>query len=870
MTDAAFAITAAEITVTVTGTGSTETYTGAEQTADVAYALASDSELFDETKVVFAGDATVSGTTVGSYAYGLEAGDFSYADENIEATFEVTDAAFAITPAEIAITVTGVAAAPVPYTGEEQTGAVTYSVSCQDDLYDLANVVYTGPQTVSGTDAGAYPYGLTATNFSYVDDNVAATFEVTDSVFTIEPAAITVKVTGTTSTAVYTGGEQTADVAYTLSSEDELFDESKVSYNGPETVSGTEVDAYPYGMADSDFAYADDNIAATFKVDDGFLRITPATITVNVTGTDVSAVYTGAEQTGAVAYTLASESSLYNEEKVGFTGPETVAGTDAGDYAFGLAATQFSYDDDNVAATFEVADGTFTITPAPVTVTADDATKAEGAADPEFTATVEGLLDEADAVEYSFVREEGEELGGEYAITPTGEQFQGNYEVTYVAGTLTIVPAVAKDNEDNYYATLAAAVEGAPADGTVTLLANVSEGEFSIGKNLVIDLGGFTNAMTGACTVSGATVEIVNGTIESTVTTDGAFVANDGSIVLGEGLSLSGNGRLLKATDDGTVTVDGATIVGTDERAAAVYAERGGIIEVLSGSITSVARAVAVSGTDSGFILEDGTIESTGSNPIKISAGATATVSGGTVSSASYTAFWVTGAGSYVAIDGVEISASGAASAIEVSAGASATVDGGTFSAPNDKAASVSGESSVLTVNGGTFSGRYGLCAIGDSSIEVTDGTVIGTSAALYADGGTIAVSGGWFSQKVAYEFLANAHLYPSGARADAPDAAAPYTVLERPVEMVIGNIEDFVLDSETGTASFTLVATDDTESFVGATAKAYVTEDLVEPDWQPADEAIVTVAEDGRSVRVEKLAFDLYRVLFVRIGLFE
>ena len=659
-------------------------------------------------------------------------------------------------------------------------------------------------------------------------------------------------------------------MAYTLSSEDELFDESKVSYNGPETVSGTEVDAYPYGMADSDFAYADDNIAATFKVDDGFLRITPATITVNVTGTDVSAVYTGAEQTGAVAYTLASESSLYNEEKVGFTGPETVAGTDAGDYAFGLAATQFSYDDDNVAATFEVADGTFTITPAPVTVTADDATKAEGAADPEFTATVEGLLDEADAVEYSFVREEGEELGGEYAITPTGEQFQGNYEVTYVAGTLTIVPAVAKDNEDNYYATLAAAVEGAPADGTVTLLANVSEGEFSIGKNLVIDLGGFTNAMTGACTVSGATVEIVNGTIESTVTTDGAFVANDGSIVLGEGLSLSGNGRLLKATDDGTVTVDGATIVGTDERAAAVYAERGGIIEVLSGSITSVARAVAVSGTDSGFILEDGTIESTGSNPIKISAGATATVSGGTVSSASYTAFWVTGAGSYVAIDGVEISASGAASAIEVSAGASATVDGGTFSAPNDKAASVSGESSVLTVNGGTFSGRYGLCAIGDSSIEVTDGTVIGTSAALYADGGTIAVSGGWFSQKVAYEFLAKAHLYPSGARADAPDAAAPYTVLERPVEMVIGNIEDFVLDSETGTASFTLVATDDTESFVGATAKAYVTEDLVEPDWQPADEAIVTVAEDGRSVRVEKLAFDLYRVLFVRIGLFE
>ena len=43
----------------------------------------------------------MSGTAVGSYAYGLAAEQFSYDDANIEATFTVTDAAFAITEKEM-------------------------------------------------------------------------------------------------------------------------------------------------------------------------------------------------------------------------------------------------------------------------------------------------------------------------------------------------------------------------------------------------------------------------------------------------------------------------------------------------------------------------------------------------------------------------------------------------------------------------------------------------------------------------------------------------------------------------------------------------------------------------------------------------
>jgi uncharacterized repeat protein (TIGR02543 family) len=780
-----WSIAPAGITVTVEGTASSAVYNGDRQTKPVAYTLASDDALYDAAKVVYSGAETVAGTAVGSYAYGLAASAFGYDDANVDATFAVTDGTFEITPASITITVTGLAAPSVPYTGEEQTGDVTYQVSCSSALYDLANVVYTGAATVSGTNAGTYAYGLKASDFAYDDDNVEAAFSVTDAAFEIVPAAITVTVTGTDAElAVYTGGEQTADVVYTLASNDALYDETKVAYSGAATVSGT----------------------------------------------------------------------------------------DAGRYAYGLQASDFSYDDANVEATFQVTDAAFAIVPAPVTVKADDATKTAGNDDPEFTATVTGLLSAEDAVAYTFTREEGETVG-EYAITPEGATFQGNYEVAFESGTLTISGAIAKDSADNYYGSLAAAVEGAPEDATVTLLANVSEGAISVAKNLVLDLGGFTNAMTDACTVvSGATLQIANGALESG--TGLALVADgDGSgIVLGEGLAVSGTGTLLYATGGGTVTVYGAAVTGTDARDAAAVADRGGIVAVLSGSIASTARSVSVSGTDSGFVLEDGTVESTGSNPVMIARGATASVSGGTVSSANYAAFWVTGDGSSAEIDGAEIRATGAAaSAIEVANGASVAIADGTFSAQNHAAASVKGASSLLSVDGGAFSGRYGLYAGEGGAIEIADGTVVGTSAALYADGeGTIAVSGGWFSHKVADGFVASTRLYASGALDDAPDAAAPYTVLERPVEMTIARMENLVIDEENGTASFTLVATEDTDDFTGSTAKAYVTEDLLRPEWRKAEEALVTVAADGKSVSVEGLALGTSRMLFVRIGFIE
>lgn len=70
------------------------------------------------------------------------------------------------------------------------------------------------------------------------------------------------------------------------------------------------------------------------------------------------------------------------------------------------------------------------------TVKADDLSKAIGEDDPTLTATVTGVYG-SDTLDYTVVRESGEELGT-YAITVAGDTEQGNYYVSYENGTFTI------------------------------------------------------------------------------------------------------------------------------------------------------------------------------------------------------------------------------------------------------------------------------------------------------------------------------------------------------------------------------------------------------------------------------------------------
>ena len=93
-----------------------------------------------------------------------------------------------------------------------------------------------------------------------------------------------------------------------------------------------------------------------------------------------------------------------------------------------------------------------TIARAPATVKADNKSKEAGDNDPALTATVTGLFG-SDTVSYTLSRSEGNDAGI-YTITPSGDAEQGNYDVTFETGTLTITEppvAVTKISINNQY-----------------------------------------------------------------------------------------------------------------------------------------------------------------------------------------------------------------------------------------------------------------------------------------------------------------------------------------------------------------------------------------------------------------------------------
>ena len=90
--------------------------------------------------------------------------------------------------------------------------------------------------------------------------------------------------------------------------------------------------------------------------------------------------------------------------------------------------------------------GVLTISPAFVTVKADDAQKVTGTVDPAFTATVTGLKnsDSESVLAYTLSRPDNNEdnpdreKSGEHEIVASGEEEQGNYIVEFENGVLTI------------------------------------------------------------------------------------------------------------------------------------------------------------------------------------------------------------------------------------------------------------------------------------------------------------------------------------------------------------------------------------------------------------------------------------------------
>lgn len=138
-----------------------------------------------------------------------------------------------------------------------------------------------------------------------------------------------------------------------------------------------------------------------------------------------------------------NEEDIIGTDKVEVTvsGEQTDANTDkTSDYT----AQAVALDNGNYALPELLADvtATFMIKPAKAVVTVDNAIKHVGKADPSFTYKVTGLVSGENLEDISFTRAEGETTGDYEIIANEKEGSNANYDVTFVAGKLTITDHV--------------------------------------------------------------------------------------------------------------------------------------------------------------------------------------------------------------------------------------------------------------------------------------------------------------------------------------------------------------------------------------------------------------------------------------------
>ena len=299
----------------------------------------------------------------------------------------------------------------VPYNGESQKQEPVVTIKDDNSKVLQKDIDYTLSYSKDTKNVGTVT--VTVTGKGLYKGTQQVTYQIT-------PRPVTV--TGRTYTKVYgtADPELEADV-------ENLVKGEKIDY-AVTRAPGNDVGDYaviPSGEKDQG------NYEVTYK--NGKLTITKAetmTLTPELTGKDAEKTYDSKPLSGGAKASVKEGTKITYSTDGGETWSETLPSiTDVGTLNVKAKAENKNYKDVTV-------DYTLKVTRKAVTVTAEDKTKVFGEADPKLTAKVAGTLGN-DTVEYTLSRETGE-AAGKYEITVKGDKLQGNYKVTYVAGTLTI------------------------------------------------------------------------------------------------------------------------------------------------------------------------------------------------------------------------------------------------------------------------------------------------------------------------------------------------------------------------------------------------------------------------------------------------
>ncbi len=298
----------------------------------------------------------------------------------------------------------------------------------------------------------------------------------------------------------------------------------------------------------------------TITVVPGTLTITTATVTLNVADNNATRLYGALNPTftstiiGALngdTFTITYATTATAASPVGtYTVAPTVSGLAAGNYNITIAG------------------GTLTVTAAPLTVTANNASRAYGIANPTFTGTITGLVN-GDTVNatYSTAAVLNSPVGA-YAIVPAVTGVSANYTLSTVNGTLNVTQnpsslVVNVNSAARVYGAANPAFSGTitgviPGDDVVVTYSTTAAptspaGNYAIGANV-----SGTSAGNYIATIHPGSLAVSAATTITTVTTSGS-PATAGATVTFTATVTSAAGVV-----SGTVNfLDGTTLLGT-------------------------------------------------------------------------------------------------------------------------------------------------------------------------------------------------------------------------------------------------------------------------------------------------------------------
>ena len=461
VTDGSITINPITATVNITGNYSSDAYDGEEHEV-TGYEVTSiligeeETELYTTNDFTFTGTASASRTNVvegedadGTTNMGLTADMFANINTNFtDVTFNVTDGYQTITPITATVTIVGNHDIK-DFDGEEHAvnGYEVTSIMVgeeETELYTEDDFTFSGTASAARTDAGTTNMNLTEGQFTNNNTNFSTvTFEITDGYITVNAVDAIVTIVGSVDTVTYDGTEHTV-THYTATANTDLYDvEEDFTFTPGETstivedeiaATRTDVGTTYMGLTDDMFENTNENFAhVTFNVTDGHITINPAAIT--IIADENGKVYGAAEPTTLTA-------TVEGVPESGVDPVYTVSraeGEDVGEYPITVTPSA----DANPNYTITTVGGVFTITPATVTVTADNKSKVYGTEDPDLTWTAEGFQnnDTEEVLTVSITRAEGNYVG-DYTITPSGNAVQGNYNVVYETAIFSILPTV--------------------------------------------------------------------------------------------------------------------------------------------------------------------------------------------------------------------------------------------------------------------------------------------------------------------------------------------------------------------------------------------------------------------------------------------